>query len=282
MKTMTILGTKLNYRETNSEAPNAILFLHGNSHSLESFSHQENSPELKNCHLIFVDLPGHGESSPLNNYSVKNLAQIISEFCSKITTKKIVIAGHSLGGHVAINTLKHIDPAGLFLFGTPPLKNPVNVNAFLPNEKAAALRKSDADHAEIEAFMHEMNYSGLDKAQGMKDYLRTDSRFRTTILDDILSNDHEDEIELIKTYAGQMMFLLATKDSLINNNYIKAELEAGELSNCTVLELAAGHSVHVERPLEFNRELAHFCELTFKEKIFNNTTNERDYGEQRN
>ncbi len=283
MNKLTNGDIELNYIDLNSNKTNTIVFIHGNSHSLESFAQQMNSPELQKYRLIFLDLAGHGNSPRIPDYTLKNLAESVAGLCKKLTTKNIVIAGHSLGGHVAINTLKHLAPNGLFLFGTPPLKNPLQFDAFAANENSGALRKGDADQSEIESLMNEMNYSGLEKAQAIKDYLRTDPFFRETILDDILSGQHEDELNLIKTFTGQVMFLLATRDSLINNNYIREELGPNNVENCLVKEIPAGHSPHVERPLEFNRELADFCDLLFEEKTrLTNIINERDYGEQRN
>lgn len=280
MKRLSFNGVSLNFIERNIERDCAIIFLHGNSHSLKTFSKQMDSPLLKKYRLVFVDLPGHGESSKLQTYSVKILAQIIAEFLKNLEIKKFIIAGHSLGGHVAINLLKtEIKPNGIFLFGTPPLKNPFDVAAFRPNPQAIALGKKEIDHEEISILMDEMNYTGTQKELAVMDFLNTDPNFRTGILDDVTSGRNENEVELIKSFEGAVIFLLATKDSLINNSYIRQECF---LSLSQVREIKSGHSPHIEMDVEFNQALAEFCEQTFSTEIQLETSNDRQHERRQN
>ena len=265
MKKLSINGVSLNFIEKNIEQENAIIFLHGNSHSLKTFSAQMDSHLLKKFRLIFVDLPGHGSSSALESYSVKILSQILSEFLKSLEIKKFIIAGHSLGGHVAINMLMNAElPLGLFLFGTPPLKNPFDVTAFRPNTQAATLGKTLPDCEEISTLMDEMNYFGSHKDMAIVDFLNTDPIFRTDILKDIAIGKNEDEVELVKSFRGLVMFLLASKDSLINNTYISQEFLAVE-QLIAFSEIESGHSPHVEKDVEFNQALADFATQVFNE-----------------
>lgn len=287
MKNLMINGISLNFIENNVEQDCALIFLHGNSHSLNTFSKQMNSPILANYRLVSVDLPGHGLSTKTKNYSVKIFAQILSEFLSLLEIKKFILVGHSMGGHVGINLLiTDIKPDGLFLFGTPPLKNPFDVQAFKANPQAIALGKSETNYEEISTLMDEMNYRGIDREQAIKDFLNTDPEFRKSILDDVASGNHEDEVELIKRFEGPVMFLLATEESMINNSYIRQECIAN-LSQVQFEDIEAGHSPHVEKELEFNKTLAEFCNQVFSsnietEIIINGHKHERSQNEQRN
>lgn len=287
MKKLSINGISLNFLEVNPQQECAILFLHGNSHSLKSFSKQMNSPLLKDFRLVFVDLPGHGESSKGSDYSVKIFAQILPEFIKSLNLNKFIIAGHSMGGHVAINLLStDIIPNGLFLFGTPPLKNPFDVTAFLPNPNASAMGKIKADYEEISTLMDEMNYVGSDKELAIEDFLNTDGNFRVDVLGDIISGKNADEVELIKSFKGPVLFLLATKDSLINNSYIRQECFLN-LSHAEIREIEAGHSPQVELDVDFNQILAEFSNQVFNEKLeltYNklDLQHERKQNEQRN
>lgn len=281
MKRLSFNGVSLNFIERNIEQDCAIIFLHGNSHGLKTFSKQMESPLLKNYRLIFVDLPGHGESSKLKLYSVKILAQIIADFLKTLEIKKFIIAGHSLGGHIAINLLTtDIQPLALFLFGTPPLKNPFDVTAFTANPHAIALMKKEINCDEISTLMDEMNYVGAQKELAIMDFLSTDPDFRVGILDDIASGNNENEIELINSFEGSVMFLLASKDSLINNSYIRQEC----FSNLSqVKNIDSGHSPHVEMDVEFNQNLAEFCNNVFKAKIeLKNSKNDRQHERSQN
>lgn len=265
MKKLSINGVSLNFIEKNIEHQCAIIFLHGNSHSLKTFSKQMNSQALKDYRLVFVDLPGHGASSPLEKYSVKILSQILSEFLKSLEIKKYIIAGHSLGGHIAINMIQtEVEPRGLFLFGTPPLKNPFDVTAFKPNPQAIALGKNEINCEEISTLMDQMNYFGSEKDMAIVDFLNTDPIFRTGILDDVASGNYKDEVELVKSFKGAVMFLLATKDSLINNTYI-GQAFSSNLNNIDFKEIEAGHSPHIELDVDFNQYLANFSDKVFNE-----------------
>ena len=287
MKNLMINGISLNFIENNVEQDCAIIFLHGNSHSLHTFNKQMNSPLLSHYRLVFVDLPGHGLSSRTKDYSVKIFAQILSEFLNSLKIKNYILVGHSMGGHVGLNLLTTMSkPRGLFLFGTPPLKNPFDVNAFKANPKASALGKVHPDYEEINTLMDEMNYGGIDRQRAIEDFLNTDPDFRKDILDDVASGNHQDEVELIKGFAGAVMFLLATGESMINNSYIRQDCIAN-LSQVQFLDIEAGHSPHVEKELEFNRVLAEFCKQVFSgnielENIINGHKHERSQNEQRN
>lgn len=287
MKKLSINGISLNFLEINPEKECAILFLHGNSHSLKSFSKQMESPLLKDFRLVFVDLPGHGESTKGSEYSIKIFAQILSEFIKILEINNFIIAGHSLGGHVGINLLNSgIRPRGLFLFGTPPLKNPFDVAAFLPNSKVSAMGKIKADYEEISTLMDEMNYVGRDKERAIEDFLNTDGNFRVDVLGDIASGKNADEVELIKSFNAPVMFLLATKDSMINNSYIREECFL-DLSHIQMREIECGHSPQIEMDVDFNQILMEFSHQVLNENLeltYNklDLQHERRQNEQRN
>jgi pimeloyl-ACP methyl ester carboxylesterase len=287
MKKLSVNGISLNFLEINPEQKQTIVFLHGNSHSLKSFSKQINSPLLKDFRLVFVDFPGHGESSKGSEYSIKIFAQIIAELIKTLEINKFIVAGHSLGGHVAINLLNTpVIPSGLFLFGTPPLKNPFDVAAFLPNSKISAIGKINADYEEISTLMDEMNYVGNDKKLAIEDFLITDGNFRVDILGDIDSGKNANEVELIKSFNAPVMFLLATKDSMINNSYIRKECFLN-LGHVQTSEIEAGHSPQVEMDVDFNQILAEFSKQVFNRNLeltYNklDLQHERRQNEQRN
>lgn len=254
----------------NSHLERTLLFIHGNSHSARSFNAQLNSETLKDFRLISVDLPGHGDSSKEGNYTLKNLGFMISEFIKNLDLTNIIIVGHSLGGHVAINTLKYFNPDGLFLFGTPPLKKPVDFSGFLDNPKAQALRETNPNAAAIDSLMEELNYSGEIKKRSIEDFHKTDSRFRLEILSTVVANTHEDEIELIRSFYGDVIFLLVSKESLINNDYIRHEF-SHEFSSVQIKEIHAGHSPQIEVSAEFDEALLGFANQVFEKKyVLNN------------
>lgn len=287
MKNFQIFGNRLHFVERNAgEALGTLLFIHGNSHSLNTFSEQMSSDVLSKYHLLFVDLPGHGESSFLPQYSLKDIAEMLNVFVRELELENVIIVGHSLGGHVAINMLKTSSkPLGLFLFGTPPLQLPFDPNVFTPNPRIQALVQEHSTDDEINQLMEEMNYHDQQKLNAISDYKKTDLKFRTSILGDIITNTNEDEINLLKTFPGEVMFLLASNDGLINNSYIAKECFHLKEEGIHHKEITSGHSPHIEKADEFNSRLSEFCEYVFvknnpyeKSKKYNGNAIRNIYG----
>lgn len=81
-----------------------ILFLHGLGCSKESFRNVFDKHYFNNKTLLFVDLPGFGESSKTESfsYSMENCAEIIEGVVSLLPEMKIHIAAHSMGGAVGL------------------------------------------------------------------------------------------------------------------------------------------------------------------------------------
>jgi pimeloyl-ACP methyl ester carboxylesterase len=269
MKNLIIDSVALNFVDIREEKNRTILFLHGNSHSLRTFNKQMNSKIFDDYRLIFLDLPGHGNSSKAENYSLKNFAKILNQFIQELDLKNVIVVGHSMGGHLALNLLKHYQPAGLFIFGTPPLKNPFSPDSFLTNAKASALGKMTSTNEEIESTMSEMEYIGETMTSGVEDYLRTDPNFRAGVFKDLINGVHEDEIVLINSFHSPLFFLLATTDRLINNEYIRNEFLV-KSDMIELLEIKSGHSPHITEALEFNKILANFSKKVFKNSLPNN------------
>lgn len=87
-----------------------ILFVHGLASYIPAW--KKNIQNLKNDYrCIAIDLPGYGKSSK-GNYKVSMdfFADVIADFCRKKNITKVSLAGHSMGGQIAITTaLKYPD-----------------------------------------------------------------------------------------------------------------------------------------------------------------------------
>lgn len=103
-----------------------LLFIHGLGSSFLAWS--KNIPFLsKHFRCIALDLPGYGKSSKLGfRVNLSFYAQLIDDFLSVLQLHSCYLAGHSMGGQVAIHTaLKYplkieklilIAPAGIETF----------------------------------------------------------------------------------------------------------------------------------------------------------------------
>jgi 3-oxoadipate enol-lactonase len=92
---------KLFYKEFGSGQP--IIFIHG--YPLDHSIWMPIVPALeKNARLILPDLRGHGQSpAPKGVYSMDFLAADILALMEKLGLSRVVLAGHSVGGYIALN-----------------------------------------------------------------------------------------------------------------------------------------------------------------------------------
>ncbi len=260
MKKLIINGVELVYDERNVDQKTSLLFIHGNSHAHTSFNMQFDSELLKNFRLIFINLPGHGGSDNVESYSLPLYAQLVAGLIETLNLSEVILVGHSLGGHVALHTLQLLTPDGIFIYGTPPLKKPLDFSGFLPNDKARALHQEICTEEEIEDFVTELKYINEQKSLAIHNFLKTDPRVRTGILSSVLNDNYSDECELIRQYKGKLMVLVSESENLVNNDYIAVATEGIRVETKSII---AGHAPHVEKFAEFNEILASFCQNVF-------------------
>jgi len=102
-----------------------IILLHGNSSSSKVFEPVFNSDIAYT--LLAIDLPGHGESERAENYGYPQIREKLLDQVLKVE-EPLILVGNSLGGHLAIEILNNItNSKGILIFGTPPLKRPLNL-----------------------------------------------------------------------------------------------------------------------------------------------------------
>jgi 3-oxoadipate enol-lactonase len=116
---------KLFYKEFGSGKP--IIFIHG--YPLDHTIWLPLVPELeKNGRLILPDLRGHGQSpAPAGVYSMELLAADILVLMDRLGLQKAAIAGHSVGGYIALHFARDYPErlAGLALVASHCFSDPL-------------------------------------------------------------------------------------------------------------------------------------------------------------
>ena len=95
-----------------------LVFVHGAGNTHDAWSKQ--LAALQNCTAYALDLPGHGQSTGAGRDNVAGYAEVLLGFLDGMLLASAVIAGHSLGGAIALWLAVH-KPArvrGLVLVST--------------------------------------------------------------------------------------------------------------------------------------------------------------------
>jgi pimeloyl-ACP methyl ester carboxylesterase len=94
-------GAKARYIDRPGPGPTLVL-LHGGNCSLESWDAVADRLEGR-ASIISLDMPGHGLTGPTpdHDYSPIAMVRFLREFTEALHLDSFVLAGHSMGGHVA-------------------------------------------------------------------------------------------------------------------------------------------------------------------------------------
>lgn len=260
-------GLEINYFDNQINSEDTIIFIHGNSQSLISFRNQLACTKLSKYRLIAFDLPGHGLSGKSGEYYISLFVDTLEKLIHKLEIQNYILAGHSLGGHIALHSLKTMTPKGVFVFGTPPLKKPLNMSAFKKNGTLPLLFKNGLTDNEITQ-LSQMYYSRANLNElDILDIKRTDPNFRESMFKSFSEGKFSDEVFLLSRFSGLKGIISGTHDTLVNANYIKENLEEIDLWGNSVTEISSSHNMHIEDHDTFNDLLLNFSDAAFEKQI---------------
>lgn len=248
-------GAKASFLDSGS-SEETILMVHGNSLCKETFEAQLNSSLADRFRLIAVDLPGHGETSEnpdVNvNYSASGLAEFLSEAIKSLQLKKVVIVGHSLGGHMAIQAAGDI-PAlkGIIAIGTPPLAPKESELApFLDHPSLPFAFTAELSDSQIE----ELAASYWNSSKSVPDIIKksiehTDPHFRSDMGADVAKGNLLDETEIIETLPFPVALAVGEFDQLVNQSYMQKVLVKDTIWEKRIQIISGcGHTPQMENP----------------------------------
>lgn len=247
-KTVNIEGQELSYREENPLCSTSVIFIHGNSQAGSTFLHQLRAPELKDYRLIAIDLPGHGFSGRTENYSIPALVKVIRSFISCMKLEKFVLAGHSLGGHLVLEALKEIRPAGILISGAPPLSKPMDPSVFRSHPQFGIFYSEKPEASELEALLDDLYNTPEERAAGKFEFLQTDPLFRPALLASIGAGEFVDELAAWKNFSGVKVLTGGSLDRLINFEGLASAVPEVHL-------LDGGHNIHQQGAAQYNQAL---------------------------
>lgn len=242
-----------------------LILLHGAGYSGDVFAEQIKDPGLRDFRLIVPDLPGHGNSDnsarPETGYSVSGLASATAALIEELGLVNCVVAGWSLGGHVAIELLgAHCSIAGIAVTGAPPLVQGGlgMIRGF--HFSRDMLLASKAKLMEHEAERYLRMTLGPDAPRQFADLiLRADPQSRPVAMRSLVSGQGCDQRDTVESSPVPVCLIQGQNDPFARTGYVtgirgNAIYEGG----CKVIA-GAGHAPFFDAPAEFNALLARFA-----------------------
>lgn len=244
----------------------AIVFVHGNSLNSLTFNRQL---EVLEFPILAFDLPGHGLSERKTNYEdnycVPGYVQTLKNIISKSGINDFILVGHSLGGHIAIESFNEISGVkGLFIFGTPPIGIPPEMDKmFFPNPAMAYLFSKELSDTNAELLANEFVFNHPAVSSELKKYiLQTDGYCRENLGASIGKGQFKNEVYLLEKSNIPVAVIHGEHDKMVNPEYIRS-LRINNLWGNKIQLINSGHIPQMEQPEIFNQLIADFYHTVF-------------------
>lgn len=253
-----------------------IIFIHGLGSYLKAW--QKNIEGLKGSYrCIAIDLPGYGKSSKKpHSGKMSFYAEVVKALIDKLDLKNVTLAGHSMGGQIAmvaainypeaIQKLVLVDPAGLEEF-TEGQKQWFREVMTVDGVKLSTIEQ-------IQTNLAYNFYNVPDDAEFMitdRIAMRSANDFEAycyAVVQSVQGMVDETMIEILDQINQPTLILFGENDNLIPNRFLNpgrtidvAKVGDKNIPNSKLIMVPkAGHFLQFEKPDEFNKELKSFLE----------------------
>ena len=226
-----------------------ILFIHGSGWNTHMW-HSQGDYLKSSMEVILLDLPGHGESSGDGYDSVEEYTNAVHEMFRKHDLGRCYIAGHSLGGAIALSlSLAYPDIVkGIILIGTGArLRVLPQILEGIINDKGntvkiigeLAFSKKTSSALKDQAFHETMKCKG------------------EVVYKDFCACNRFDVMDTINSIDTPALIICGVDDVLTLPKYSLYLHEAIKDSRLTFID-DAGHMVMMEKPTEVSRAIEEF------------------------
>lgn len=257
------------------DADQIILMIHGLGSYMPAW--QKNISGLKEDYrVIALDLPGYGKSSKTaEEYTIPFFAESIVQLMEALSIEGAYLAGHSMGGQIALyTTLEYQNKVDGLILSAPAGFEKFSEQAhqmFQMTVSKEAIMGTDEEAIRMNA----MNtfYQFPDVASFMIDdrlRMRDDPDFENysrAQAESIFAMLDEPVFDRLSEVIVPTLIIYGLRDGLIPNQYLNPELTtrsiaesgASELKNSELILIeSSGHFVHFEKSSEFNQAVKTF------------------------
>lgn len=243
-----------------------VFFVHGIFSNAAAWQPMLQQPGMTGIRAIALDLPGHGASGRTDvpeDYGFLNFSSIVAAVLERLDLHKVILVGHSIGGHVAMHVSRFTDRvAAIMIVAAVPLDDASALgNAYnLDGSLTAIFGGNATDEILCDAWLH-----GPRHLPTIKDsYQNTHSVFQQAVTQNITSflspPNFTSEKELLVN--KRVAFVYGEEDKLVRRSSVDAL--ATDLAPAHEMHFVAhtAHFPHLEAPAEFGNIMRNFIDQT--------------------
>jgi len=243
-------GVRIFYIEEGLKEDPVLLYIHGNLGSSLWFKKVMN---IIGYRTVALDMPNFANSDFIDEMDIDSYADYAAKFLQKILKESnkdsAVVAGHSLGGAVAVSLgIRYPDLASrLILIDPPPLNGLVT-----PREHYPYIEKYQTDRELLKTALKSVT-PGMDDDLFLDDL--TDDAFRmkrNAYVGHAKSLESFNYSDRVTDFEGPVLVIVGEKDILISNEMGKAVSDSFPNGDYKYVK-DCGHSIIVEDPDMFIR-----------------------------
>jgi len=259
----------LNY-QTKGNGNKVIIFIHGNSSSLEVWSDVVNNSLLSDYKLITLDLPGHGKSfrstEPEKDYTLIGMANQLKNFIKELALKDYVIVGHSLGSNIVGEATEGFGSCkGILVMGPSIIGEGLTVaDIFKPNPNVGAYFMPEPTNEQLDLLVADVAYN---IATAQKEFIiayfkNTDPQVRLQMAAAVAKQEYTDEINNLEQTKVPLAVVFGEEDKLCNTAYLD-KVPFAKWGNKTFLLPNSGHFSQLDQPQALTALIKEFAQDCF-------------------
>jgi pimeloyl-ACP methyl ester carboxylesterase len=226
-----------------------VLFIHGSGWNTHMWDSQKGYLK-SSIEVLLVDLPGHGESPGDGCDSVEEYRDAVYEMVKELGADKCYIAGHSLGGAIALS-LSLIYPdifKGIILIGTGARLR------VLPQILEGVIKDKENTLRNVGGLAFSKKTSSVLKDQAFYEMMKCRGE---VIYKDFSACNRFDVMNTVNSIRVPALIICGNDDALTLPKYSSYLHEIIHGSQLTLID-DAGHMVMMEKPMEVNRTIEEF------------------------
>lgn len=258
-------GKVLHYRDEGRDNQQVLVLLHGFLQNLDVWTSFTLS-YMRDMRVVSIDLPGHGYSSTFSDtHTMEFMADCVKKVLDSIGVSQCVMAGHSMGGYVA---LAFAEKYSYMLRGLALLHSHAMADTpeKVAHRDAACSQVLKNRPSYIVNFIPQLFYEGnrLFYAREIKDL--QDQCLETKAEGIIAAQKgmalRKSQLPLLEKILVPVLFVIGKNDPRINFELAVSEAMVPRVSEIYILD-KVGHMSHIESRVRIKNRLRSFVECCY-------------------